>query len=166
METDPIMNITWLRYDELQSNWWNPNRMLKAEFNLLERSILSTGWVQPVLVNRDRMIIDGFHRWRMSQDSPRIVARYDGKLPVAILDVDEKTAMVMTVRLNRAKGTHIAVSMSHLVKLLIEEHECEPKWIANQIGASLEEVYLLAGKDIFAAKNVDEWQYSKAWYPA
>jgi ParB-like chromosome segregation protein Spo0J len=162
---DPIMNIQWLHFSELKSNWWNPNRVLKAEFNLLERSILSTGWVQPVLANRDMMIIDGFHRWRMSQDSDRVKARYEGKLPVAVLDVDEKMAMVMTVRMNRAKGTHIAVSMANLVKELIDTHKCEPKWIATQIGASMEEIYLLAGKDIFAAKNVENWEYSKAWYP-
>lgn len=140
--------------------------MLKAEFHLLEKSILSTGWIQPVLVNRDFLIIDGFHRWRMSQDSERIKSKYEGNLPVAVLDVDEKTAMVMTVRLNRAKGTHIAVSMAGLVKSLVEKYDCTPQWIASQIGASIEEVYLLCGKDIFAAKNVENWQYSNAWYPS
>jgi len=162
---DPIANVEWMHFSELDANWWNPNRMMTAEFKLLESSILQTGWVQPILTTRDLVIIDGFHRWRMSQDSKRVFKRYEGKMPVAVLDVDEKTAMVMTVRMNRAKGTHVAVSMSDLVKKLMNEHDCTPQWIAKEIGASMEEVHLLAGKDIFTAKNIDEWEYSPAWYP-
>lgn len=162
---DPINNIEWIHFSDLHTNWWNPNRVMKDELALLERSILSTGWVQPVLCDKELMIVDGFHRWRLSQDSEKIVERYAGMLPVARLDVDTKTGMVMTVRMNRAKGTHVAVHMSDLVQSLINDHDCKPEWIARQIGASLEEVYLLAGRDIFQARNTENWAYSQAWYP-
>lgn len=165
MQEEPIENIVWRHYSELDANWWNPNRVLKAEFKLLERSIMTTGWIQPILITPGMVIIDGYHRWRMSQDSTRLMKRYEGYVPTATLDVDEKTAMVMTVRMNRAKGTHVAVSLSSLVQKLIAEHECTPEWIAKQIGAGLDEVYVLSGKGIFEAKNVKDWQYSKAWYP-
>lgn len=163
---DPISNVLWKHFSELDANWWNPNRMPKKEFTLLEKSILTTGWVQPVMVTPDMVIIDGFHRWRMSQDSRRVHDRYGGYMPVTVLNVDEKTAMVMTVRMNRAKGVHVAVSMSSLVKKLIEEHGCSFDWVAKQIGASEAEVYLLAGRNIFEAKKVADWEYSEAWYPS
>jgi ParB-like chromosome segregation protein Spo0J len=162
---DPIDNVVWKHFSELNANWWNPNRVMKQELALLERSILSTGWVQPVLCDEQLMIVDGFHRWRLSQDSEAIVERYEGMLPVSVLPVDTKTGMVMTVRMNRAKGTHVAVHMSDLVRALVDEHDCKPEWIARQIGASVEEVYLLAGKDVFTARNIENWAYSKAWYP-
>jgi len=34
---------------------------MNAEMNLIEKSILKTGWIQPILVNTNRTIIDGFH---------------------------------------------------------------------------------------------------------
>ena len=53
----------------LQANGYNPNVVLKTELELLEFSVLKTGWIQPILVSRDYVIIDGFHRFRSVCDS-------------------------------------------------------------------------------------------------
>jgi ParB-like chromosome segregation protein Spo0J len=164
-EGDPIDRIIWIPTDTLDANTWNPNRVHLAELRLLERSLLSTGWLQPLLVNPDRLIIDGFHRWRLSQDSESVRARWKGKVPVAVLDVDKPTAMLMTIRINRAKGTHVAVEMSAIVRELIQEHGLARKVIADEIGGSTDEVDLLAQEGVFAAKNISKWAYSRAWYP-
>ena len=164
-EGDPIDNIRWVPADTLDSNTWNPNRVHLAELRLLERSLLTTGWLQPLLVNPDRLIIDGFHRWRLSQDSDVVRARWKGRVPVAVLDVDKPTAMLMTIRINRAKGTHVAVEMSAIVRELIEDWGVPRETIAFEIGGSTEEVNLLAQEGVFAAKNIAKWAYSKAWYP-
>lgn len=164
-EGDPIDHIRWVPADTLDANTWNPNRVHGAELRLLERSILSTGWLQPLLVNPDRLIIDGFHRWRLSQDSKAVQLRWKGKVPVAVLDVDRPTAMLMTIRINRAKGTHVAVEMSAIVRELIEEHGVSRDQIAAEIGGTKDEVDLLAQEGVFAAKNIQKWAYSKAWYP-
>lgn len=50
---DPIDTIVWTPAEELHPNDWNPNRVLTAELVLLERSLLSTGWIQPVLAASD-----------------------------------------------------------------------------------------------------------------
>jgi ParB-like chromosome segregation protein Spo0J len=126
---------------------------------------LTTGWIQPVLANRDKVIIDGFHRWRLSQDSKAVKARWGGRVPVAILDIDRAEAIAVTVRINRAKGSHVAVDMAKLVKELFNDHFWDVDRVAKEIGATKDEVNLLLQDGVFAAKNIDKWQYSKAWYP-
>lgn len=163
---DPICSIEWVAAAELNANAWNPNVVFKLELKLLETSIVRTGWVQPILISRANTIIDGFHRWRLVQDSKTIRERYEGKVPCARLDVDEAEAKMLTVRINRAKGSHVAVRMSELVKQLIDEHGLMPEEIAVGIGASRDEVDLLYQDSIFKARNLADAPYSKAWYPA
>jgi ParB-like chromosome segregation protein Spo0J len=165
MNNDPISTIEWRDATELHSNFWNPNRVHKPELRLLEHSLLSTGWIQPVLVNKNGMIIDGFHRWRLSQDSQAVKARYGGKLPVAVLPVENDVAMAITVRINRAKGTHVAVEMHKLALSLVEDYGWSREQIAKEIGAHINEVDLLLQDGVFTNKDIKNWAYSKAWYP-
>ena len=163
---EPIDNITWVKAQELTSNDYNPNIVFTPELKLLERSIIKTGWVQPILISRDNVIIDGFHRWMLSKDSPALKDKYKGLVPVAILDVDRAIAMVMTVRMNRAKGSAVAVDMAKLVKELINDLGLLPEQVAQEIGATSDEVNLLLQEGVFKAKDTKNWKYSKAWYPA
>lgn len=162
---DPINAIEWRKADELRANYWNPNRVHKQELRLLEHSLLTTGWIQPLLANRNGIIIDGFHRWRLSCDSKKVQARYKGLVPVAVLDVGDDEAMAITVRINRAKGTHVAVEMHRLVAALLTEHDWTVEQVAKEIGATKDEVELLARDGVFEAKGIAQWAYSKAWYP-
>lgn len=163
---NPIDQIRWVDAATLHSNPWNPNRVHKRELALLEHSLLSTGWIQPVLVNPEGLVIDGFHRWRLSQDSDKVKARYGGLVPVAVLDVNRAEAMLLTIRINRAKGTHVALDMSAIVRELIEDHGYAAKTIAQEMGASMDEVNLLAQEGVFAVKDIPKHKYSQAWYPA
>lgn len=162
---DPLMNVIWVEPAQLNPNIWNPNRVFKAEMKLLELSIMTTGWVMPILANINGMIIDGFHRWSLAQTSEALKARYDGLVPVAVAPVNDTVAKVITIRMNRAKGTHIAVGMADLVKQLVNEDGCEPKWVAKQIGADIHEVEVLLYENVFEARQIDKWEYSQAWYP-
>lgn len=162
---DPISKIEWRKADTLKANAYNPNVVFTPELRLLERSILQTGWVQPILITDDGTIIDGFHRWRLSLDSIPLRDRYDSMVPCAILDVSPGDAMLLTVRMNRAKGTHLAVRMSSLVRQLLDVYNYPPEQIALEIGATKEEVELLSQENIFKARNLKEYKYSKAWYP-
>jgi ParB-like chromosome segregation protein Spo0J len=162
---DPIDSIRWVDASSIRANLYNPNIVQAQELALLEFSLLKTGWIQPILVSRDNLIIDGFHRWSLSLRSPKVKARYDGRVPVAVLDVDEAEAMMMTIRINRAKGTHAALKMSEIVHTLIREHGVEPAQIAQEIGATMDEVDLLNQDGIFKAKNLAKVPFSKAWVP-
>jgi len=163
---DPVCRIEWVAAAELSPNGWNPNVVFTAELKLLETSILRTGWVQPILISRTGQIIDGFHRYMLSLKSKAIADKYGGQIPCARLDVDEAEAKILTVRINRAKGTHVAVRMADLVQQLIDVHGLLFEDVAKGIGAGLDEVKLLYENSIFKARNLADAPYSKAWYPA
>lgn len=163
---EPVENIQWIPVDELRANHYNPNRVMNAEMNLIEKSILKTGWIQPILINKNRVIIDGFHRWTLSRLSTQLRDRYHGTVPCAVLDVSDAEAMIITVRINRAKGTHLAFRMADYVKEIVEKHRVPIDQLARDIGATLDEVQLLMQNDVFAAKEVENWTYSEAWVPA
>lgn len=163
---DPLDNIQWLDAKSLEGNDYNPNAVFSPELKLLERSILATGWVQPVLISKDNIIIDGFHRWSLTMDSKAINEKYKGKLPCAVLDVDRGEAMVLTVRMNRAKGSHIAVRMSEMVKELIDTHKYEVDHLCKELGATKKEIDLLYQDGVFKARNTKDYKYANAWVPA
>ena len=163
--SDPISKIQWLHADSLRGNHWNPNCVLDPELRLLERSILRTGWIQPILINSSLMVIDGFHRWSLSKISEPLRERYGGKLPCAVLDIPDWEAMMITVRINRAKGSHVAFRMSELVSELVEKHGVDPQQIALEMGATIDEVELLMQKDVFRVRDIQNYKYSKAWVP-
>jgi ParB-like chromosome segregation protein Spo0J len=162
---DPIRNIEWRDAATLDANNYNPNIVHQPELRLLERSILLTGYVQPILITKDGTIIDGFHRSRLALQSEALVKRYAGKVPCAVLDVARDQAMMLTIRMNRAKGSHVAVKMSEIVRELIDVHHCDRQEVAIEIGATADEIDLLYQDGVFKAKKIDQHSYSRAWYP-
>lgn len=162
---DPVSNVVWLEANTLNGNDYNPNIVYSPELLLLKRNILALGWVQPVMINKDNIIIDGFHRWRLSLEDEEIKAVYKGMVPCVVLQVDRVMAMFLTIRMNRAKGTHCALRLSEIVRELVHKQNIEPKIIALEIGATVSEVELLMKENVFVKKNIDEYVYSKAWYP-
>lgn len=162
---DSYRRLPWVRADTLAANDYNPNVVRRQELTLLERSLLETGWVQPVLVTAEGQIIDGFHRWMLSSQPGPVLERWGGKLPVAVLDVPRAQAMLLTVRMNRAKGVHVAARMSDMVRELIDQHGLEPDELGRAIGAPPAEVQLLYQGSVFKQMKLDQVPYSKAWVP-
>ncbi len=126
----PVDAVRWVPAEDLHANFWNPNVVFTPELRLLEHSLLTQGWVHPLLVNQDLLIIDGFHRWRLAQDSKPIRRRDAGSVPIVELPLNEPDAMLLTVRINRAKGSHVARRMSELVRAVITEHGYSPEHVA------------------------------------
>jgi ParB-like chromosome segregation protein Spo0J len=163
---EPLSRIEWRRADGLRSNDYNPNVVFTPELRLLELSILRHGWIQPVVIREDGTIIDGFHRWALSRDSKALRAKYGGQLPCVVFKLSDEDAMLLTIRMNRAKGTHVALRMAHLVKRLVDGCGADPDYIAREIGAPRAEVDLLYQDNLFKARKLDQAPYSEAWAPA
>lgn len=161
----PIENITWVAVDDLKANDYNPNVVFTKEMNLLKYSILKSGWIQPILVTQDLVIIDGFHRATLAKADKEVRELTDGLVPVVIMELTEAERMLLTIRINRAKGSHIAIRMSEIVHSLIDVHGLSVKEICESIGATKDEVDLLMMDNVFKALNIAEHKYSKAWYP-
>lgn len=153
----PIENIVWIDPNELTANDYNPNVVFTAEMRLLEFSIKRQGWIQPILVTKDNIIIDGFHRFTIAK-------RNDWLVPCAILEITDIERRLLTIRINRAKGAHIAIKMSDIIKGLLKDGVTEAQ-IAEEIGGDIDEVKLLAMEDIFEKFDLNNHQYSKSWIP-
>ena len=162
----PINNIEWIDIERLKANDYNPNVVLRKEMNLLKLSIIRNGWIQPILINKDYEIIDGYHRVSAVRMDRQLKELTDGKVPCAVLDLDTPSRMLLTIRINRAKGTHVAFKMHDVVKSLVEDYNVSIDRICKEIGATQNEVKLLLQENIFTQKGIDEKSsYSKAWVP-
>lgn len=63
-------NVTYYRQlgtDEVKPNTWNPNTMDEENQERLERSITLYDQLQPIIIDENNVIIDGFHRWKQAK---------------------------------------------------------------------------------------------------
>jgi hypothetical protein len=79
------------------------------------------------------------------------------------MDLSEAERMLLTIRINRAKGNHIAIKMHDIIKTLIDEHNVTVEYIIKSIGATKDEINLLYKDGVFDALNIKEHKYSRAW---
>lgn len=165
-DKQPISNVRWVHRDTLIPNDYNPNHVAPVEMRLLKRSILKTGWTQPIVVLDDwRTIVDGFHRWTCSGD-PKIAELTGGFVPVVScgLSVDQRIAA--TVRHNRARGTHAIDPMGDIVEKLRGEG-LDDKAIGEELGMEQEEIARLT-EVRSSPKRVSEGERAtlgQAWTP-
>lgn len=153
----PIENIEWKDPNTLHANDYNPNVVFTKEMRLLEFSLKKQGWIQPILVTANGTIIDGFHRYTISKRNGWLV-------PCAILDIDDVERRLLTIRINRAKGSHIAIKMSDIVKGLLADG-VTVEHIAESIGGDKAEVELLSRDNVFEKFSLDGHEYSRSWVP-
>lgn len=154
----PIENIVWKNPQALNANDYNPNVVLKKEMQLLEFSLKKNGWIQPVLITKDNVIIDGFHRATLARLN-------NWQVPCVVMDITEAERMLLTIRINRAKGSHVALKMADIVKELHHKHKYSVSKICEGIGADKSEIELLLLENVFEKKDTKNHVYSKAWYP-
>ena len=163
-EKQPISNVQWIDVNLLSANDYNPNVVFSDEMKLLRFSIKKNGWIQPILVTQDYCIIDGFHRATLAKMNKDITI--DGKVPVVVMQMNEAERMMLTIRINRAKGSHVAVKMADIIHKLVNDYGIPLQQVCDGIGARKEEVELLLMDNVFQAKGIDEHtKYSKAWIP-
>lgn len=146
--------------DQLFGNNYNPNRMPKAEMNLLGDCILKYGFLFPLIVTWDKTeqkyrIIDGYHRYeKLKQLGARRVSVID-------LDLPYHDAVQLTVLMNRIKGMHQVELMSDLV-VNLENLGLMDEEICKNLGMEPEE-YLRLKQQLGIAHSFRNHQYSKSW---
>lgn len=166
IEEMPISKVQWVDVEKLTANDYNPNVVFSKEMELLKLSILKNGWIQPILVTHEFVIIDGFHRASLAKADKQVKALTGGKVPVVIMELNEAERMLLTIRINRAKGSHIAIKMSDLIKKVVNDYGMPIDEICRQIGATKDEIELLLMNDVFKKFDITkETKYSKAWVP-
>lgn len=173
IENHPISRIQWEDVNHLKANSYNPNVVMTPELKLLKFSLLKQGWIQPILVSHDPEdedkcfeVIDGFHRWTICKTDPEVNAMTGSKVPVVVMELTKAERMMLTVRINRAKGNHMAIKMHEIVSELHHVHGCTIEQIGAGLGADKHEVETLLMENVFKKKDVANVPYSKAWVPA
>jgi len=161
----PLDDIVWRDRSELKPNNYNPNKVAPPEIELLKVSIIEDGWTQPIVINPDMEIVDGFHRWTVSGHK-EIFDITGGKVPtVMTAPVDKHSQQMATIRHNRARGTHAVVNMSKIVSDLVLSGVCMEE-IMLRLGMEREEVIRLTiHGGVPKSKIVQSNTYSQSWKP-
>ncbi len=163
-DNQPVSRVRWVPRGRLRSNLYNPNAVAPPELDLLELSIVEDGWTQPLVVLPDDTIVDGFHRWTVS-DRPRVRLMTDGLVPVVTVDADPMHRMMSTIRHNRARGTHAVLRMAEIVRTM-RDTGLAAEEICQRLGMEDEELERLldrAGMPERGTAGVGS--FGRAWRP-
>lgn len=151
-----------IKLSYLKPNPWNPNVVQKPELDLLELSIIKSGFCFPLVVikvdDKCYMIVDGFHRHLIAK---KLEMEF---VPVVILDDPIDELMNATIRFNRARGTHQIDRMSNIVAELINKGYSGYD-IAKNLGMDSDEVLRLK-QNSGIASIFETSSFSPAWEPS
>lgn len=167
MKNEPVDCVVWVKSELVSANDYNPNSVAPPEMKLLEHSILSDGYTQPIVTwSHDEKIevIDGFHRSRVGKESPEVRARVLGYVPIVEIKEDRNgrnDRISSTIRHNRARGKHRVDSMSEIV-IELKRRNWSPKKIGIELGMDPDEVLRLAQISGLAEMFADK-EFSEAW---
>lgn len=168
MKREPVDCVLWVRQDQLHANDYNPNSVAPPEMRLLQLSIMSDGYTQPIVAWPDAEgsyeVVDGFHRNRVAREVGAVSKRVMGRLPIAVINADrtnKEDRIAATVRHNRARGKHSVDAMSDLVVDLARRNWSDER-IAKELGMDADEVLRLKQitglAELFSGRD-----FSEAW---
>ena len=164
---EPVDCILWVDSELVAANDYNPNVVAPPEMKLLEHSIKSDGYTQPIVVwpvNGNYEVVDGFHRNRVGKESKIVKKRTKGYLPVAIINPDREgrnNRIAATIRHNRARGKHSIDGMSEIV-VELKRRNWSFKKIGRELGMDPDEVLRLTQISGLAEMFADR-DFSEAW---
>jgi ParB-like chromosome segregation protein Spo0J len=164
---EPVDCVLWVRAENIHANDYNPNTVAPVEMTLLEHSICSDGYTQPIVGFSESdgfEVVDGFHRHRVGKESDQVRRRVHGYLPMVSINEtrqDRADRMASTIRHNRARGKHEVGSMSDIVVELARRNWSDEK-LARELGMGADEVLRL--KQVTGLADVfRDREFSEAW---
>lgn len=166
-KADPVDCVQWVKNESVVANSWNPNHVAKPEKQLLELSIKSDGYTQPIVgykVGDKVEVVDGFHRHLVGKECQEIRERVHGYLPVVSINSDredQNDRMAATIRHNRARGKHSVDKMGDIVLELAKRNWSDAK-ISRELGLDPDECLRLKQITGIAEMFANE-EFSEAW---
>lgn len=165
--SEPVDFVEWVKNSTVHANDYNPNSVAPPEMKLLEHSIASDGYTQPIVTwpsENSFEVVDGFHRHRVGKESDLVRSRVHGYLPLVKINTereDKGDRMAATIRHNRARGEHRVDSMADIVVELKRRFWSDEK-IANELGMEPDEVLRLTQVTGLSGLFADR-DFSTAW---
>lgn len=131
--TMTVPSVTLVDPAKLKPAPYNPRRISKRMMQALKASIREHGFVEPVVAQKStRFIIGGHQRVAALKE----VCREDGglvpKIPVVLLDVDDRKAKLLNLALNKITGDFD----SELLSTVLSEMKVEQGFSTDEILAS------------------------------
>jgi ParB/RepB/Spo0J family partition protein len=120
--------------EKLKLNNWNPNKMDKAKFESLVRSIKERKFIVPIVANKDGIIADGEHRYLASVSTECNLS----VVPVILVDMSEDELKLSTLGLNGIRGENSPLAMAKLLQELNQRYSL--KEISSLIGGGESEL--------------------------
>lgn len=166
----PVDLVLWVPASTVEANDYNPNTVAAPEMELLELSIASDGYTQPIVTWSEadrRETVDGFHRGLVGKTCEAVRLRTSGYLPVTTVNsarTDRGDRVASTIRHNRARGKHAISAMSEIVRDLARRNWSDQK-IAKELGMEPDEVLRLKQISGLAELFADR-EFSRAWEAA
>jgi ParB-like chromosome segregation protein Spo0J len=163
IDNQPLNSVQWVDRSTLFSNNYNPNHVAPTEMKLLKISIMEDGWTQPIVALQSGEIVDGFHRWTVS-DSQELREMTNGLVPVVFINPDKDQQMMATIRHNRARGSHGVLKMAEIVRDLVDKEGLTFQQVMGRLQMEEEEVdrlYDAGGMTVRASKE----GFNKGWVP-
>lgn len=164
---EPVDCIQWIPADSVSANDYNPNSVAPPEMKLLEHSIISDGYTQPIVAwsaNSHFEVVDGFHRNRIGKESKEVRSRIMGYLPLVVMNserTDLTDRMASTIRHNRARGKHRVEGMSDIV-VELKRRNWSNERIGRELGMEIDEILRLCQITGLAELFSDQ-EFSKSW---
>lgn len=163
---NPVDNVMWVNFNQIEANNYNPNAVAKQEMKLLHTSITHDGYTQPIVVIYDKaknkyVIVDGFHRYATMVYNKDLQELNNSMVPVVVIDKDINERMASTIRHNRARGKHSVQGMSNIVLNMLKNGMNDAD-ICNELGLEPEELVRLKFTTGYA-KLYEGKEFSKAW---
>ncbi|MFI8932536.1 IbrB-like domain-containing protein [Streptomyces sp. NPDC053474] len=173
---EPVDLVLWEKAKDVKGNAYNPNSVAPRQMELLEHSITTDGFTQPIVAWRPPPsddttvnsapieVVDGFHRHLIGKNAPEVASRLHGYLPITVINTDREALedrQAATIRHNVARGRHIIKGLSAMV-LQLKRAGKSYDWFEKHLGMQKDEVNRLATVDGLAAQFADQ-EFSEAW---
>jgi len=160
------MKIVQVQNKILRIPSWGTTSILRPEKMLLRTSMIEYGWLQPIVVRLvDNVIIDGYQRYLISIEEEKFFKKHGLMIPVIYQDIDEIEAIIMHIRLNRARSLVNSYALSRAIKRLISSGKYEENDLSDLFLMHDDEIDLLVSDGLLKKKNWKKHEYSRAWVP-
>ena len=156
------LKVVYVGVSDISPNPYNPNRQSDSEFEMLQSSIRTDGFTQPVIVQDPKAkflpghIVDGEHRWRAA-DAVGLT-----EIPVVYVEFSEEQMKISTIRHNTARGTHNVELEAGILRDLRELGALD--FAQEALGMSDIEINRLID-DIQAPEGLAGEEFAASWDP-
>ncbi len=112
MRAKPKLRVEQVALAEMRPAPWNPRTITDFQLEALQHSLEEFGAVEPVVLNADGLILGGHQRYAAAR-----ALGWDS-LPAVRLDLDEESAKLLNLALNRISGEWDTSMLAELVSTI------------------------------------------------